>query len=199
MQTVRERLPTELTFVISDAESEWRDLEQLIRASNPSKATLHIRGFSAIEWVYLRTIPTLLFAVGRKDIYEIFEDVEIPRSVDGLAALTGLLDQAHRRTGALRTVLAVKRERTNSSQQQSALLEKPNKLIADAARAVEVLSHSLRNNDVRSIHRLGALLGQSYIDMAEGPSEVQSHLRSLLSITMDAPESPWQKSKPPQD
>lgn len=198
MKAVRERPPDELVFVLSDTESEWVELEELIRASHPTKPTLHIRAFSAIEWVYLRSIPTLLFAVGRKDIYEIFEGVEIPRSLEGLTALRGLLGRARKKTGALRTVMAIKRERTNSSQQQVALLEKPNSLILACERAVEVLSHSLRNDDVRSLHRLGTLLGESFTYMTEGPEEVQSHIRTLLSVTADNPESPWQRSKPHQ-
>jgi hypothetical protein len=101
------------------------------------------------------------------------------------------LEKARKKSGALRTVLAIKREKTTSAQQQIAMLERPNKIITACEKSVDVLRTALRTNSDRGLHQVGALLGDAYLSSATPPPTVLDNLKSLLRITTSNPENPW--------
>jgi len=185
------RVPNALIFTLSDVDNEWSEIEELIRSSAPSLGTVHIRAFCALELVYRNVIPTLLFAVGQRDMYGDLAKLRIQRSTEGLAELGDMLRNAWKKTGSMRAALAISRDKSTSAQQQAAMLDKPNRLITACTQSIATLRTALQRDDAQGLQQLGALLGQAMGEATMGPEDAQLRIRQLLEVTQDNPELPW--------
>jgi len=181
-----------LLFNILTDDDIWSGIEDLASHSYPNEATQHLRAFYAIELMYYQVLPMALWAAGKQAMHAEFSALRFDRSVSGLENLELKLLRARRHIGARRTVMAVKRNKTNNSQQVVALLERPTSILDNCQKAVDTLKRCLRKDEVKGLRQVGELLGNSLLKLAEDPTTISGYLSTMLQVTSENPISPWQ-------
>lgn len=184
--------PETLLFHIRTEEDTWGRVEELAVNSHPSAASQHLRAFYAVELMYHKALPMVMWSAGNKEMHQEFSNLRFERSLLGLEQLEEKLQHAKRHIGARRTVMAVKRSKSNNSQQVVALLDRPSTILQNCQQSVEILRRCLRRDEVKGLTRLGELLGDSLLKLSEDPTVVSGYLSSILQITPDNSASPWQ-------
>jgi len=173
-------------------EDNWGELEEEARTNAPSIESQRLRAFYAIEVIYHELLPQLFFSISDPDFQRAFMELRASRSVEGLDDLLGVIQKFKRKTGARRTILKLKGNKADNSQQLAELLQRPNKVLKACESAAEALKKSLRSSNV-GLSVVGSALGHSLVESSETLDNIQNHLVILLTITTRKAVSPWNR------
>jgi len=180
-------------FNIFTEEDYWGDLEEQSRTNAPSNESQRLRAFYAIEVIYHDLLPQLFFSISDPEFQRAFMELRASRSVEGLDELLGVIQRFKRKTGARRTILKIKGNKKDNSQQLAELLKRPNKVLEACSSAAEALKKSLRSDQVRGLTTVGQSLASSFIESSESLDNIQGHLVTLLTITTGKAVTPWNR------
>jgi len=193
LHIVRQSRDTSPTLFNFSEEDKWGELEEEASANAPSNESQRLRAFYAIEVIYHELLPQLFFSISDPDFQRAFMELRASRSVEGLDELLGVIHRFKRKTGARRTILKIKGNKNDNSQQLAELLKRPNKVLEACASAVEALKKSLRSDQVRGLSTVGQALANSFIESSESQDSIQGHLTTLLTITAGKAVTPWNR------
>lgn len=182
------------TFVsYDDLMPEWEELGEMIQRDTPQTSAQRLRAFYALEAVYFFLIPLGHYPTDEIDIKYLFQ-VQRKRDEGGLTHLIDTCETAKRELviRAGHAQLMGKQNRPALSLVHSSMVSM-GRVVGVCQDIATALRGALRGRD-KELDKAGRLFGDELVLLKSPMTRSMEYLRTMLSINLDNPVSPWNQT-----
>lgn len=182
-------------FLVADIAEEWEELGQRIRANTPKVTTKRLRAFFCIETLCHVIVPGLDLPPGMVGLRERFVRTRFERSYGGLGEIIELCQESYRGLTIEQGEMQLSGQVNNAFLRVDKLMDGSRSTIALLERSARELRPMLRGT-TNNIPRIGQYFGTVLVDTSVSIELCARYLRTLLSVSIHNPVSPWSMNLP---